>query len=118
MIPNEHPAYSWLSTAHEKPINIKQITKMVGGQDVLGRCREIGIIKPTFILHTQQYPVSALATLLEIVVLEIERVLGEPVFIRDIMDRIGHVKRICDGGVEVGRVGWVQTVVVSGIEDE
>lgn len=73
-------------------------------RDILWRCRKIGIIQPTTVLNTQVHLVSTLPAVLEIVLLEVKSSLDETVFVRDIMDHVGHVKSVCDGGVKVRRV--------------
>ena len=87
-------------------------------RDVLGRCREISIVKPFAVLDTQLYSVSTFAAVFKIGLLEIESVLGEPVFVGDIVDHVGYVESISGSGVDVGLVRRVLGGVVWCIEDQ
>ena len=84
---------------------------------VWGR-REVRVVGPRAVLDGDRDAVVALAALAEVVVLEVERGLGEAVLVLDVVHRVHDVERVDACGVDVGRVeggdGQVRVVV----EDE
>ena len=67
----------------------------------ISRGAEVGVVRSSRILHADSDAVVTLSTLALVVVLEVERRLGEAVEVRDVVNAVHHIEGIDDGSVHV-----------------
>lgn len=84
---------------------------------VLGRSGEVGVVGTRAVLNTHDNAVVARAALTKVVVLEIERFLGETVAVGEVVEDVDHVERIGASSIDVRSDGRTDGGVVGVVED-
>ena len=67
----------------------------------ISRGAEVGVVRSSRVLHADSDAVVTLTALALVVVLEVERCLGETVEVRNVVDAVHYVESVDDGRVHV-----------------
>ena len=84
----------------------------------VGICGKVSVVAPGGVLDRDQDTVIAAAAFVEVVVLEVERGLGEAVAVQDVVDRVADVERIDASSVHVGSGRGRRSQAGGVVEDE
>jgi len=75
---------------------------VVRWEDLLSRCGKVSIVHSSRVLDRHFYAVIASASFAKVVILEVERSLGESVAVGKVMDSVDDIESICTSRVDIG----------------
>lgn len=87
-------------------------------KNVLRRGTKLSVVGSRVVLNGHQHSVASLSSLPKVVVLEVERCLGEPISVRDIVDSVHDKEGVSAGSIDVAAHSRVQFSIVGEVEDE